>query len=226
MKPRRIKLDLDAVSADWRKIRPAGGFAKISIDCPWDFSNRSIAGEDKNPNAHYPVMSIEDICQLPLHLLAADNCAVFSWKTWPLMMEWPNVIKAWGFDYAGLAWEWIKFNPETGKYAFGLGYGTRKNLEPCLLLTKGDPQLRPGELEFFGTKVETGARSVRDFILAFPADTIRAPRREHSRKPDEHYSRIDTMFDGPAIDIFGREARPGWTIWGNEINKFTASAPA
>jgi N6-adenosine-specific RNA methylase IME4 len=224
MSVRIIKPDLKLVESQFRALRPAGGFSVIHIDSPWLFQNFSEAGEEKNAIAHYPCMETEDIMRLPLQVLAADDCAVFSWHTWPMMKTWARVIDAWGFDYAGLAWEWLKFNPETGKYAFGPGYGTRKNVEPCLLLTRGDPKLRPGELEFFGNIVVTGSRSVRDFILEWPADAIRAPRREHSRKPDEAWKRIETMFEGPYVELFARTRRKGWKAWGNELDKFEVAA--
>lgn len=110
-----------------------------------------------------------------------------------------RVINAWGFKYSGLAWEWIKRNPATGKYAFGAGYGTRKNVEPCLLARRGAPKLKD--------------RSVRDFMFA--------PRREHSRKPDDQYGRIESMYDGPYIEMFARQRRVGWDAAGDQTNKFT-----
>jgi N6-adenosine-specific RNA methylase IME4 len=166
------------------------------------------------------VLSIEEICALPLEVLAADNCALFMWVTWPLAMRWKEVVDALGFTYAGLAWEWIKFNPKTGKYAFGGGYGTRKNVEPCILCTRGDPQLRkPITSDMLGPAVvPSNVRSMRDFIEAMPLDTLRAPRRLHSEKPDEQYDRIETMFDGPYVELFSRKGdRPGWVSWGDQV---------
>jgi N6-adenosine-specific RNA methylase IME4 len=107
-----------------------------------------------------------------------------------------------------LAWEWLKFNPVTGKAAFGPGYGTRKNVEPCLLARRGSPVLKN--------------RSVRDWMVGEDAwdDLLVSPRREHSRKPDEAYDRIETMFDGPYLELNARQTRPGWSAWGDEVGKF------
>ena len=44
--------------------------------------------------------------------------------------------------------------------------------------------------------------------------------REHSRKPDEFYEMVDSLCTGNKIDMFGREKRNGWDVWGNETNKF------
>lgn len=181
-------------------MRPAGGFNVILADPPWNFKNYSEKGEGKNPNQHYKCISIEEICSIPVSVLASNNCALLMWSTWPFMPRWNEVLKAWGFEYSSLAWEWIKYNPVTDKYAFGPGYGTRKNLEPCLLATKGSPKI--------------GSHSIRDFI--------RSPRREHSRKPEEQYELIERLFPaGPYIEIFARNEREGWTAWGNETEKFS-----
>jgi N6-adenosine-specific RNA methylase IME4 len=44
--------------------------------------------------------------------------------------------------------------------------------------------------------------------------------REHSRKPDETYARIEELFDGPYLEIFARSRRDGWASIGNEVEKF------
>lgn len=217
-------LDVAAVTKQFAEIRPSGGFRTILVDFPWEFEHWSEKGQGKAPQKHYDVLSIEDICAFPMQALAADNCAMFMWVTWPLAMRWRDVVEGLGFTYAGLAWEWLKFNPKTGKYAFGGGYGTRKNVEPCLLCVRGDPQLRqPIESDMLGPAViPAGVRSVRDFIEAMPLDAIRAPKRVHSQKPDEQYDRIETMFDGPYIELFSRKDRPNWVSWGDQAGLLNA----
>lgn len=219
---RLIKPDHDAIAEQFRALRPAGGAKVIYIDNPWPFENRSPLGMQKNAAMHYPCMTIDDICGLPVHLLAAEDCAYFSWNVWPLMPHWDRVIRAHGFEFASLAWEWIKYNPETGKYAFGPGYGTRKNLEPCLLATRGNPSMKKDCPLFEDFSAQHESRRVRDYIEAMPLDALRAKRREHSRKPEEARARIEAMFDGPYIELFGRENVPGWISWGNELGKFDA----
>ena len=221
---RIIKPDLGAIGLEFARMRPPGGFKVGYADPCWLFANYSEEGEEKNAIEHYPCMETADIASLPVPILMADDSAMFMWCTWPMLEDWKTVYKGWGFEFAGLAWEWLKFNPATGKYAFGPGYGTRKNVEPCLLLTRGNPRLRPGEIEFFGETVKTGSRSVRDFIEEWPSDSIRAPRREHSRKPEEAVTRIETLFEGPYVELFARTTRPGWASWGNEIDKFAEAA--
>lgn len=180
---------------------PQGQFGAILADPPWLFKTRSEKGEGKSAQRHYGCMSIDDICKMPVASLAAKDCALFMWCTWPTIFSAERVANAWGFKYSGLAWEWIKYNPTTKKYAFGGGYGTRKNVEPCLLFRRGAPKIL--------------SRSERDILFA--------PRREHSRKPDEQYGRIERLVAGPYLELFARQAWPGWAAWGNQTDKF---APA
>lgn len=213
-------------------LRPPGGARTVIIDFPWMYENWSEKGQWKSATNHYECVPTGELCEFPLDLILADDAVVLMWVTWPLMLAWPRVIGALGLTYAGLAWEWRKFNPKTGKYAFGGGYGTRKNIEPCLLCTYGDPQLKvpfSGMIEMDGMMpfetayweaVKVGARSVRDFIDFYPTDEIRAPRRQHSRKPDEQYERAELLFDGPYIELFATQERPGWKAWGNQLGKF------
>lgn len=223
-----MAVDFALMGRQFADLRPAGG-ARVNVwDFPWKFDHWSELGQKKSAEHHYKTMTDEEIAQIPIDAIAADNSVHFIWVTWPKMMVWPKIIEALGLTYAGLAWEWIKFNPKTGKYAFSGGYGTRKNLEPCLLCTKGTPQLRqPIISDMLGEGViPEGVHSVRDFIEAMPMDAIRAPRRQHSRKPDEQYERIETMFEGPYFEGFSRCDRPGWISWGDQAGLFNAEPSA
>lgn len=178
---------------------PPRKYSVILADPPWLFQTHSAKGEHKSPQKHYGCVDIDDLCTLPVQDVAAKDAMLFLWATWPLLPQAFDLIAAWGFTYSGLAWEWIKYNPKTGKYAFAGGYGTRKNLEPCLLAKRGKGLPRQDA-------------SIRDFILA--------PRREHSRKPDQQYSNIQRMYHGPYLELFGRQHWAGWDVWGNEADKF------
>jgi N6-adenosine-specific RNA methylase IME4 len=49
---------------------------------------------------------------------------------------------------------------------------------------------------------------------------IVSPRREHSRKPDEAYERIEALCEGPYLEMFARARRAGWDGWGDQIDGF------
>jgi N6-adenosine-specific RNA methylase IME4 len=106
-----------------------------------------------------------------------------------------KLIEAWGFVYKTVAFIWVK-------PSIGMGYWSRKQAELCLLATKGKPKRLSG-----------GVRQV-----------IEAPRREHSRKPDEIYRRIEQLVGGPYLEMFARQPWPNWDAWGAEKDKFKAVA--
>jgi len=152
-------------------------------------------------------MPIEEICALPIASLAADNCALFLWITWPNLLDALSIITAWGFEYKTCAFAWMKAHAGQLELfqdgiddQMGLGYWTRANSEVCLLATRGKPKR----------------------INADVRQAIIAPRREHSRKPDCIHERIERLVEGPYLELFARMQRQGWTSWGNEVNKFNA----
>jgi N6-adenosine-specific RNA methylase IME4 len=173
---------------------PQGKAGAMIVDPGWHFATRSPKGRGKCPKYRCD-LTLAEICALPVGELAAPNSALFLWIPWPFIFDAKPVMESWGFAYSGLAWEWLKYNPVTGKFAFGNGYGTRKNCEPCLLGLRGRPVRK--------------SRSERDFILA--------PRRAHSQKPDEQYGKVERLYDGPYLELFARQKWPGWTSWGDEL---------
>ena len=59
-------------------------------------------------NSHYSTMSNEDICNLKVGEIADDNSILFLWATFPKLQEALDVIKAWGFEYKTIGFNWIK----------------------------------------------------------------------------------------------------------------------
>ncbi len=169
-------------------------YTVIYADPPWRYDNHA---NGINPETHYPTMSIEEIAALPVKELAADDCALFLWVTFPRLNEiWP-VIKSWGFRYKTVAFVWIKQAPKSNGVFWGLGYWTRSNAEICLLALKGHPK--------------RVARNVHQVIISHI--------EEHSKKPDEARRRIEALMgDVPRIELFARQSPPGWDVWGNEVN--------
>ena len=177
---------------------PAGRYATICADPPWTFSVWSDKGKGRSAERHYDVMSLADIKALPVGDIAAPDCALFLWAINSMLPQAFGVIEAWGFTFRTVAFTWAKRVKSDTAWHMGLGYWTRQNSESCLLATRGKPK-----------RVSKGEREL-----------IVAPRREHSRKPDEAYERIERLLPGPYLDLFSRQTRPGWTAWGNQPNHF------
>jgi site-specific DNA-methyltransferase (adenine-specific) len=112
-------------------------YAIIYADPPWRYQDRGCNGAAEH---HYPTAKIDDISVLPVERIAADNCVLFMWATYPLMPDALKLIAAWGFAYKTIGFQWLKQNKCGKGWFFGLGRWTRGNTEPCLIATKGKPQ--------------------------------------------------------------------------------------
>jgi N6-adenosine-specific RNA methylase IME4 len=166
-------------------------YAVLYADPPWHFEvYNEESGVERAAGNHYFTMPLNEICALPVLSLAAPDAVLFMWTTAPHLRESFDVLAAWGFEY--------KTNIVWVKDKIGLGYFVRNQHELLLVATRGDmPSPSPANR---------------------PSSVIDAPRREHSRKPDEAYALIERMYpELPKIELFARKARPGWDAWGNEI---------
>lgn len=172
---------------------PNKRYSVIYADPPWSYRNK---GTRAAADRHYSTMSIEDIKVLPVADIAAEDCVLFLWATFPMMREALDTIEAWGFEYKTLAFCWAKRNRSGKGWFWGLGNWTRSNAEVCLLAVKGRPQ-----------RVSAAVHSI-----------IEAPVGKHSEKPKEVRKRIvELMGDVPRIELFARERVPGWDAWGDEV---------
>lgn len=165
----------------------------IYADPPWRYARSKVQGAAEK---HYPTMSIEELCALPVKEIADKDCILFLWATFPQLKEALQLIKAWGFTYKSVAFVWLKQNRKSPTWFYGLGFWTRGNAEICLLATKGHPKRQ--------------SNKVHQFIIS--------PVEQHSKKPDITREKIlALMGDLPRIELFARQHTPGWDVWGNEI---------
>ena len=186
-------------------------YRAISLDPPWSFS-----GGKKGRPQHYKRMTDEEIAGIALRNLAhPEGCHLFMWVTSPKMYCTPasstrlnpdDIADAMGFRFSGRAFVWVKtINgrvvgevPDADDLKTSQGFTTRKNAEDVLLFKSGSPKRI--------------AKNIHEIIIA--------PAREHSRKPDEFYARVMRYCEGPYLEAFARESRPGWDTWGDEAKKF------
>jgi N6-adenosine-specific RNA methylase IME4 len=197
-----------------------GQYRCILADPPWHFRARTELQRSnwvsrRDAEKHFQVMGIDDIKALPVRDLAAKDAHLFLWATGPCLRMAFDVIEAWGFRYSAVAFTWVKLKRSVNAAQLrfvptaesdlhvGLGLTTRKNAEFCLLGRRGN--------------AHRNAKDVREIIMA--------PVREHSRKPDEAAARIERYCDGPYVELFARQSRPGWDNWGNEVSKFDGERP-
>jgi N6-adenosine-specific RNA methylase IME4 len=161
----------------------------ILADPPWRYEHPLFSSCWSDIEDHYPTMTLSEICALPVRALAAEHALLFLWVPTPKLAEAIKVIEAWDFDYrTGLVWV---------KDRIGMGSYVRQKHEHLLIARRGEIPMPLPE--------------------GRPVSVIEAPRREHSRKPDEAYALIEAMYPQlPKIELFARRVRPGWACWGNE----------
>jgi N6-adenosine-specific RNA methylase IME4 len=175
-------------------------FGVIYADPPWPWETwGGPSGKIRSaPDNHYGTSPLDEIMKLPVARLAADDCALLSWCTGPHIAigTHTKVIEAWGFKPSTVAFDWVKTNTD-GNLHTGMGYYTRSNSEVCLIAIKGAP-----------LRLATDVHQI-----------VMAPVGEHSAKPEEVRRRIERLLPGPYLELYGRKSVPGWTVWGNEIQR-------
>lgn len=173
----------------------------IYADPPWRYRQKTLQGAAEN---HYQTMGLEELCALPVETLAASDCALFLWATFPQLAEALRLIQSWGFTYKTVAFVWLKQNRKSPGWFYGLGFWTRGNAEICLFATKGKPKRE--------------SAGVHQFIIS--------PVEAHSKKPDVTRDKIlELLGDLPRVELFAREKAEGWDAWGNEIESSVQLEP-
>ncbi len=170
----------------------------IVADPPWSYSNSGTRGAAANI---YPTMTDVDIQAMPIAALAAPDCVLLMWATWPKLVEaCIPTIAAWGFQYV-TGFPWIKVTDVSRdlwgglriSVPYGVGFWARGASEPLLIAKRGNPS--PPQNGFIG---------------------LLSPNLGHSRKPESVYEYAEAL-PGPYLELFARRPRPGWDAWGNEI---------
>lgn len=172
----------------------------IYADPPWSYQDQGCHGA---MGKHYKGMNLKDIKNLPINKISCKNSVLFLWATYPMYPEALEVIKAWGFTYKSIAFQWLKLNPKSKTPFYGLGRWTRGNTEPCLLAVKGKPKR----------------------VSASVFQLVEEPRQKHSQKPSIVRNKIvELMGNLPRIELFARkpkdffnESYKGWDVWGDEV---------
>lgn len=168
---------------------PIGKYRVLYADPPWQYDNKISADKFNDSQLHYPTMTIETICALPVRDLALDNAVLFLWVTSPLLEDSFKVINAWGFHYK-TSFVWDKVVKTFGHYN-----GVRH--EFLLAAVRG---------------------SCQPDISLQPDSVVTIAKSDHSHKPEEFRAIIESLYPyGPRIELFARKHVEGWTSWGNEV---------
>lgn len=173
-------------------------FACLLADPPWAF--KTYSGNKVPQRAerqHYGTMTEAELSTLPVADVVADDALLQMWILGTHVDQALRIGAAWGFEFNTVGLVWKKMSSRGLAY-IGLGHWYRTGGEISLLFTRGSPE-----------RVDKGVRQFID-----------SPVREHSRKPEGQYERIERLVAGPRLELFGRQRREGWTTVGNEVGKF------
>jgi len=180
-----------------RVVEPlAGKYRVIYADPPWKYADalditRDGTAESYGPaDAHYPQMSIQELCDLPVKDILEPDAVLFLWVTSPFLEDAFSIIKAWGFRYkASFVWDKVLHN---------MGHYNSVRHEFLLVCTRGS--CTPDVKKLYDS-VQSIERTSR-----------------HSEKPQEFRDIIDTIYPtGARIELFARARHDNWQTWGNDV---------
>lgn len=198
-------------------------FDVLLMDPPWRFDSTAGGGSRRDVGRQYDALTVDEVCQLSIRFnpVLAPISRCFLWVVDSQLEAGLRVLRAWGYEPKKIAFVWVKLSKRerfktlpanaepmgkgpdlvwTERYGwrgltFGAGRTTRNGAEVCLLGARGS--------------MPVASKSERQVILA--------PQREHSRKPEEAYERIEAMYPGRRyLELFARKRRRGWAAWGEE----------
>lgn len=161
-------------------------YACITADPPWQADDEGIRGGTKK---HYKTVPLEKIMAMPVSALAAPDAYLFLWIPSWLLIEGvgARVCRAWGFEPKQKG-SWLK-------PSIGTGHTLRNRTEDYVVAKRGKPK-----------RLSAGVPNHHYW-----------PRAGHSAKPVEFYRQVvERLARGPYLELFGREARSGWDVWGNQ----------
>lgn len=167
---------------------PNKKYKTIVIDPPWPVKKIIRKVRPNQKEMDYETMSLEEIKNLQISLISADNSVLFLWTIQKYLPYSFDILSSWGFKYQRTL-TWDKSN---GMCLFGFHHRT----EFCLFGYHGKLEMYPRR-------------------KAIPT-IFQAKSERHSAKPDIFYEMI-SVFDTPRIDIFARKQRNNYDVWGDEV---------
>lgn len=202
-------------------------------------------GSDKHYENSEGKLDLDDIKAFPIPRMMSSSI-LFLWRVGAHAGEAEDVARAWGFEpKSEIVWrKWRVCSEcagEGGTYARRAGrpFTQKDKRTPCSRckghrLTPDGPSVVPhtGMGHYVRWSHETciiAARkggkmperkntnvslSVLDALVPLIPGT---KRPQHSAKPDEFYVKVQSLYAGPYVELFGRKRRPGWLVFGDEV---------
>lgn len=167
-------------------------YRTILADPPWlSRGINKMKGRDSLVNTstgvNFPVMSMERILAMPVERFAGKDCHLWLWATNAFLHQAFHVMEAWGFKYL---YDIVARKPS--------GCGAYMAVTTQHLLMGYHKKC------FFHRK------------RWCKTDFNYVPER-HCQKPEMSYELIESVSMEPRLELFARQKREGWDVWGNEV---------
>lgn len=154
-------------------------------------------GDGRSRDLPYPTMTVDQIASMPVNTLADTDAHLYLWTINRYLRSAFDIVERWGFRYSTtLVW---------AKTPMGGGLGGSYGISTEFIIYARRGVNSPG----------SGRVGRTWFNWKRPYDDRGKPR--HSAKPHEFYEMVETVSPGPRAELFAREARSGWSVWGNEV---------
>lgn len=171
----------------------------IYADPAWIYQDKANAGK-RGAEHKYTCTPTEEMANIIRNINVDKDAVCLMWCTYPQLPEGLKLMSLWGFKFKTVAFTWVKKNKIANSFFMGMGRHTRGNPEIVLLGVKGKGVPR----------INASIRNLQIHKIS-----------EHSRKPNEIRKEIIKLYgDLPRIELFAREKKENFDVWGNEINKF------
>jgi N6-adenosine-specific RNA methylase IME4 len=192
-------------------------YQTIVADPPWDYGGQNL-GRRYNDKGEiimrgtgsedsYERMSVAEIAALPVEKQAAKNAHLYLWMTNSYIEGAYEIARAWGFRPI-LPITWVKLR-EDGGLSRKAGYYFRGATEHVLFCVRGSLRLQVRE-------------AIASAFMSEDGLVLTARRLPHSVKPEEFYELVEKASPAPRLELFARRERPGWDVWGNEVESTVA----
>ena len=178
------------------KELPNKKYATVYIDPPW--YERGAGKFKRGADKHYKLLKTDEMIDITNQVLEnkiADNAHCYLWVTNNHLPDGLKLMESLGFVY--------KTNLVWAKTHFGIGRYFRGQHELCLFGVKG---------RGFAATVKTNLNNVSTLV-----GKNLLKKRAHSQKPEEMYALIESRSYGPYVELYARDTRINWDVWGEEV---------
>ena len=196
---------------------PSGLFTTVVADPPWPYHGSGPVGtggrggdgttrtgryiKQVAAREEYSLMTLDDIKALPVLGVVAENAHLYLWTTNAFIAQAHDVAKAWGFTPKTIL-TWVKVQTDGHTPSMKTGYYYRSATEHVVFAIRGSLRL---------------CGPCRPTVFYHP-------RLHHSKKPDSFFVMVEEQSPGPYLELFARQTRIGWAVWGDEVSGPTGNS--